>query len=161
MDQDGKLLDRGEIGEIVIRGDNVTAGYANLRSQRGSLHQRLVPHRRPGRARRGGLLGLTGRLKELINRGGEKIAPREVDDALLAHPAVAQAVAFAAARSSARRCGRGRAARRPGAERQVLRASPPRASPLQGAAKIVFVPEIPKGATGKLQRVGLAQPGCA
>ena len=58
--------------------------------------RRLVPHRRPGHAwTTEGYLRVTGRLKEIINRGGEKISPREVDEVLLDHPAVAQVVTFA------------------------------------------------------------------
>jgi acyl-CoA synthetase (AMP-forming)/AMP-acid ligase II len=106
-----------------------------------------------------GYLALTGRLKEIINRGGEKIAPREVDDVLMDHPAVAQVVTFACRTTSwAKRwpppscCAKGRA-RRAGA----ARASPQRARRLQGAEEDRVPAEIPKGATGKLQRIGLAQ----
>jgi acyl-CoA synthetase (AMP-forming)/AMP-acid ligase II len=96
MDLDGKLLPRGEIGEIVIRGENVTKGYAN----NPKANAEAFTH---GWFRTGdqgvmdaeGYLSLTGRLKEIINRGGEKIAPREVDDVIMDHPAVAQVVTFA------------------------------------------------------------------
>ena len=54
----------------------------------------MVPHRDQGYLDEDGYLLLTGRLKELINRGGEKISPREIDEVLLGHPAVAEAVAF-------------------------------------------------------------------
>ena len=84
------------MGEVVIRGPNVTPGYeANPEANAKAFTDRLVPHRRPGHARRGRLLRLTGRLKEIINRGGEKVSPLEVDEVLMDHPAVAQVVTFA------------------------------------------------------------------
>ena len=98
MAADGRLLPPGETGEIVIRGPNVTRGYENNPAANAEAFA-------DGWFRTGdqgwidadGYLRLTGRLKELINRGGEKIAPREVDEVLLAHPAVRQAVCFAVA----------------------------------------------------------------
>ena len=96
MDEAGRLLGRGETGEVVIRGENVTAAYENNPKANGEAFV-------DGWFRTGdqgvidadGYLTLTGRLKEIINRGGEKISPREVDEALMDHPAVLQAVAFA------------------------------------------------------------------
>ena len=96
MDADGRLLRRGEIGEIVIRGENVTAGYENNPAANAEAFV-------DGWFRTGdqgvidadGYVSLTGRLKEIINRGGEKISPREVDEALMDHPAVLQVVTFA------------------------------------------------------------------
>ena len=95
MDLDGKLLDRGEIGEIVIRGENVTAGYANNpKANAEAFTNGWFRTGDQGVLDAEGYLSLTGRLKEIINRGGEKIAPREVDDVLMDHPAVAQVVTF-------------------------------------------------------------------
>ena len=94
---DGRAAARaGEIGEIVIRGPNVTAGYEN----NPTANAEAFAH---GWFRTGdqgtmddeGYLRVTGRLKEIINRGGEKISPREVDEVLMDHPAVAQVVTFA------------------------------------------------------------------
>ena len=108
-----------------------------------------------------GYLSLTGRLKEIINRGGEKISPREVDEVLMDHPAVAQVVTFAHAARQARRGGRrrGRAARgrRPRASSELREFAAERLADFKVPRKIVFLAEIPKGATGKLQRIGLAQ----
>ncbi len=83
--------------EVVIRRPNVTPGYAG---------NPAMPTPRPfadGWFRTGdqgyldadGYLFLTGRLKEIINRGGEKVSPREIDEALLEHPEIVQAVGFA------------------------------------------------------------------
>jgi acyl-CoA synthetase (AMP-forming)/AMP-acid ligase II len=95
MDERGSHLAAGERGEVVIQGPNVTAGYENNPEANASCFT-------DGWFRTGdqgfldadGYLTLVGRLKELINRGGEKISPREIDEVLLAHPAVAEAVCF-------------------------------------------------------------------
>ena len=95
MDDDGNLLSAGEQAEVVIRGANVTHGYHNNPDANAEAFTN-------GWFRTGdqgflddaGTLTLTGRIKELINRGGEKISPLEVDAALLGHPAVAEAVSF-------------------------------------------------------------------
>ena len=89
------MLDAGETGEVVIRGANVTRGYHNNREANAEAFTN-------GWFRTGdqglldgdGTLTLTGRIKELINRGGEKISPLEVDAVLLRHPTVAEAVCF-------------------------------------------------------------------
>ena len=92
----GNLLPVGEIGEVVIRGENVTNGYENNpKANQSSFTNRWFRTGDQGRFDNDGYLFLTGRLKEIINRGGEKIAPKEVDEILLQHPAIAQAVAFA------------------------------------------------------------------
>ena len=96
MDDDGNLVSAGERAEVVIRGANVTHGYHNNPDANAEAFTN-------GWFRTGdqgfldaqGTLTLTGRIKELINRGGEKISPLEVDAALLQHPAVAEAVCFA------------------------------------------------------------------
>ena len=85
----------GEVGEIVIRGPNVIDGYENnLEANRSSFFGDWFRTGDQGRVDSDGYLALTGRLKELINRGGEKISPREVDEVILQHPAVSEAVAF-------------------------------------------------------------------
>ena len=120
MDHDGKLLDRGEIGEIVIRGDNVTAGYANNpKANAEAFTNGWFRTGDQGVLDAEGYLSLTGRLKEIINRGGEKIAPREVDDVLMDHPGggAGRDLRPAARQAGRRSRRRRRAARRPGRER--------------------------------------------
>jgi acyl-CoA synthetase (AMP-forming)/AMP-acid ligase II len=107
-----------------------------------------------------GYLFITGRLKEIINRGGEKISPREVDEILLDHPSVQQVVTFALPHA---RLGEEVAAAvvlREGQtadEKQLREFALQRLADFKVPSKIVFLEEIPKGPTGKLQRIGLAQ----
>jgi thioesterase domain-containing protein/acyl carrier protein len=138
IDDAGTLLRRGSTGEIVVRGPGVTAGYSDPE----------------------GYIFLTARTKEIINRGGAKVSPREVDDALAAHPAVAEAIAFAMPDP---RLGEDVAAAvvlRPGAvldERQLRDFAAQHLAEHKLPRRIVFLDALPRGATGKLQRVGLAE----
>ena len=208
VDEDGTHLPPGVEGEVVIRGPNVTLGYENNPKANAAAFTR-------GWFRTGdlgfrdedGYFTITGRLKEIINRGGEKVSPREVDEVLMDHPAVQQAVTFAmphaklgeevaaavvvregaplsgtAERVAAaaepadavaeRGAGRAdavaeraaaaadRAAERADAERVAADVRAFAASRLAGfkvPRKVVVLDEIPKGPTGKLRRIGLAE----
>jgi acyl-CoA synthetase (AMP-forming)/AMP-acid ligase II len=95
MDDNGKFLPSGAQGEVVIQGKNVTRGYHNNPEANAvSFTDGWFRTGDQGILDADGYLTLVGRLKELINRGGEKISPREIDEALLTHPAVAEAVCF-------------------------------------------------------------------
>jgi len=95
MDSAGRHLPAGERGEVVIKGPNVTDGYENNpEANATSFTDGWFHTGDQGWLDDHGYLTLVGRLKELINRGGEKISPREIDEVLLAHPAIAEAVAF-------------------------------------------------------------------
>jgi acyl-CoA synthetase (AMP-forming)/AMP-acid ligase II len=103
---------------------------------------------------------LTGRLKEIINRGGEKISPREVDEVLLDHPAVAQVVTFAVPHDKLGEDVAAAIVMKEGAvvDAQAIRAfASERLADMKVPRTILFLDEIPKGATGKLQRIGLAE----
>lgn len=161
MDEKGRLLGRGEIGEIVIRGDNVTAGYENNPAANAAAFVN-------GWFRTGdqgvmdadGYVSLTGRLKEIIIRGGEKISPREVDEALMDHPAVLQVVTFAIPHDMLGEDVAAAVVLRDGAaasEAELRAFLAERLAAFKTPRKIIFLAEIPKGATGKLQRIGLAQ----
>jgi acyl-CoA synthetase (AMP-forming)/AMP-acid ligase II/thioesterase domain-containing protein len=161
MDADGDLLPAGQTGEIVIRGENVTRGYENDPSAtRSAFASGWLRTGDQGVIDADGYLTITGRLKEIVNRGGEKIVPREVDEALLDHAGVAQAVAFAVPH---RTLGEDLAAAvvlRDGASvtPQALREFAfTRLADHKVPSEIVILPEIPKGPTGKLQRIGLAE----
>lgn len=95
LDAANALLPSGQVGEVCIRGANVTAGYKNNPDANAVAFGGGWFHTGDqGVLNADGYLTLTGRLKEMINRGGEKISPLEVDAALLAHPQVSEAVAF-------------------------------------------------------------------
>jgi acyl-CoA synthetase (AMP-forming)/AMP-acid ligase II len=95
MDRVGRLLTPGERGEVVVGGPNVIAGYENDPAANAmSFTDGWFRTGDQGYLDDDGYLHLVGRIKELINRGGEKVSPREIDDVLLAHPAVAEAVSF-------------------------------------------------------------------
>jgi acyl-CoA synthetase (AMP-forming)/AMP-acid ligase II len=151
MDASGALLPAGSVGEVVIRGANVTAGYDNNPSANASaFHDGWFRTGDEGVLDADGYLRLTGRLKEIINRAGEKIAPIEVDNVLMEHPAVAQVVTFA---MPSRVLAEGAEA-----DMETLRTFvAERLAPFKVPRTIVFLTDIPKGATGKLQRIGLAR----
>jgi acyl-CoA synthetase (AMP-forming)/AMP-acid ligase II len=161
MDTEGKLLARGEIGEIVIRGENVTKGYAaNPKANAEAFTNGWFRTGDQGIIDAEGYLSLTGRLKEIINRGGEKIAPREVDDVIMDHPAVAQVVTFAMPHEKLGEEVAAAVVLREGqqvSEGELRSFVATRLADFKVPRKILFLPEIPKGATGKLQRIGLAQ----
>lgn len=161
LDPAGRKLPQGEEGEVAIRGPNVTAGYvANPAANAAAFTDGWFRTGDQGRFDPEGYLTITGRLKEMINRGGEKIAPREVDEALLAHPAVAQAVAFALPHDKLGEEVAAAVVLREGqnASEQELRAFVARRlADFKVPRRILLLPEIPKGATGKPQRIGLAE----
>ena len=161
MDEQGALLEAAQVGELVIRGPNVTAGYENNPEANAACFTN-------GWFRTGdqgvmdeeGYVVITGRLKEIINRGGEKISPREVDDALMDHPAIEQVVTFAMPHDKLGEEVAAAVVLREGAEaeaREIRRFAAERLADFKVPRKIVFLAEIPKGATGKLQRIGLAE----
>jgi acyl-CoA synthetase (AMP-forming)/AMP-acid ligase II len=165
MAGDGSLLPRGtgleNTGEIVIRGPNVTAGYENNPGANADgFKAGWFRTGDQGVMDEDGYVSITGRLKEIINRGGEKISPREVDEILMDHPAVAQVVCFGMPHP---KLGEEVAAvvvlreGQPATERELQTFVASRAADYKVPKKILFMDEIPKGATGKLQRIGLAQ----
>jgi acyl-CoA synthetase (AMP-forming)/AMP-acid ligase II len=95
MDGAGRICSHGERGEVVIQGPNVIRGYENNpEANATSFVDGWFRTGDRGYLDADGALWLVARIKELINRGGEKISPREIDEILLAHPAVAEAVCF-------------------------------------------------------------------
>jgi acyl-CoA synthetase (AMP-forming)/AMP-acid ligase II len=161
MADDGTLLPQGEIGEVVIRGPNVTAGYeANPEANAKAYTAGWFRTGDQGAFDEDGFLTLTGRLKELINRGGEKVSPLEVDGVLSGHPAVAQALTFAIPHAKLGEEVGAAVVLREGmacTERELRDFCAQHLTDFKVPRKVVFLPEIPKGATGKLMRIGLAE----
>ncbi len=161
MSDDGKILPRGATGEIVIRGDNVTSGYeSNPKANAEAFTNGWFRTGDQGAMDSDGYLSITGRLKEIINRGGEKISPREVDEVLMDHPAVAQVVTFGIPHEKLGEEVGAIVVKREGTaptERELRDFVATRLADFKVPKKVIFMDEIPKGATGKLQRIGLAQ----
>lgn len=160
LDEAGRQLERGRVGEISIRGANVTSGYesneaANAAAFTGGWFQTGDQ----GYFDSDGYLFISGRLKELINRGGEKIVPREIDEALLAHPDVRQAVTFAVPHASLGEDVAVAVVLQPEAtceEEELRNFLFERLADYKVPSRVVMVPAIPLGPTGKMQRIGMA-----
>ncbi len=160
LDESGAGVPPGAVGEVAIRGASVTAGYAgNGAANADAFVRGWFRTGDLGRFDADGYLYLVGRIKEIINRGGEKIAPREVDEVLLGHPGVAQAVTFAipddrlgeevgaaVVLAAGARCD----------EASILAFVAERLTDFKVPRRIVILDELPKGPTGKLVRIGLA-----
>lgn len=159
------LLERGAIGEVVISGPNVTPGYeanpaANEKSFFEAEGRRWFRTGDQGVLDDEGYLRITGRLKEIINRGGEKVSPLEVDEVLMDHPAVQQVVTFAIPHPKLGEEVGAAVVLREGAEAseaEIRDFARTRLAEFKCPRKVVILDEIPKGATGKLQRIGLAE----
>jgi acyl-CoA synthetase (AMP-forming)/AMP-acid ligase II len=155
------LLGTGETGEVVIRGDNVTTGYENNpTANKECFVDGWFRTGDQGVMDEDGYLTITGRLKEIINRGGEKVSPREVDDVLMDHAAVQQCVTFAMPHKSLGEEVAAAVVLREGQaadEKAIRDFAGEHLANFKVPRKIVILDEIPKGATGKLQRIGLAE----
>src|SRR5271166_1507767 len=161
MDRDGALLPPGGPGEVVIRGRNVTSGYENNpAANAGAFTTGWFRTGDQGVINSDGYLRLTGRLKELINRGGEKVSPLEVDEVLSDHPAVAQCLTFGLPHPKLGEEVAAAIVLRDGfspKDTELREFCGERLAAFKVPRKIVFLKQIPKGATGKLQRIGLAE----
>ncbi len=159
MDEGGELLPPGAVGEIVIKGPGVTRGYeANPAANAQAFTRGWFRTGDQGYIDAEGYIFLTGRIKEIINRGGEKISPREIDEAFLEHPGVAQAVAFALPHPTLGQDVAVAVVPRSGAllEEEALREFAfERLAAFKVPSTVVIADAIPKGPTGKLQRIGL------
>jgi len=146
-------------GEVVVRGHNVTSGYENNpEANAKSFFNGWFRTGDQGYLDKDGYLRLTGRLKELINRGGEKISPLEIDTVIMDHPAVAQVVTFGVPHDKLGEDVAAAVVLREGIvcdERELRAFVGSRIADFKVPRRIVFLAEIPKGATGKLQRIGL------
>jgi acyl-CoA synthetase (AMP-forming)/AMP-acid ligase II/acyl carrier protein len=160
-DESGGLLEPHQAGEVVVRGACVMNGYEDSAAvNKESFAEEWFKTGDQGFLDPNGYLFLTGRLKEIINRGGEKIAPLEVDEALMDHPAVEQAVTFgvpnellgeevAAAVVLHPQC--------TATEKEIRQFVGKRLADFKVPRQILMLTEIPKGSFGKIQRNGLAQ----
>jgi len=162
MDDSGRHLPTGERGEVVIQGPNVTGGYENNpEANTAAFTDGWFRTGDQGVLDASGWLTLVGRLKELINRGGEKISPREIDEVLLGHPAVAEAVAFGVAHPiwgeevAAAVVLRPQAGTAP-TEADLIAHCRKRLADFKQPRRIAITDALPRTATGKIQRRAVA-----
>ena len=161
MNDKNEKLYQGEIGEICIKGDNVTNGYENNpEANKQSFVNDWFRTGDEGFFDEDGYLKISGRLKEIINKGGEKISPLEVDNILMDFPPIDQALCFgykdkmlgediavAIKLKENKSC----------TEDDIKSYANEKLAKFKIPKKIFIVEDIPKGATGKLQRIGLAK----
>lgn len=158
LNKEGDELPVGATGEVSIKGANVFAGYeGNAEANAESFSRGWFRTGDQGHLDSEGYLTLSGRIKELINRGGEKISPREIDDVLATHPAVAEAVCFGV---PDRVYGEGVVAavvlKDEASEKDLIAHCRSSLSDFKCPTKIYIMDSIPRTATGKIQRRNVA-----
>src|SRR5579864_4540092 len=154
MDEKGALMPAHEHGEIVIQGPSVIDGYANNpEANSKSFTDGWFRTGDQGFLDADGYLSLVGRLKEMINRGGEKIAPREIDDVLLQHPAVGEAVAFGSPHPTwGEEVVAAVVLKEEATEKELIAFARERLADYKVPKRLYIVEQIPRTATGKIQR---------
>jgi acyl-CoA synthetase (AMP-forming)/AMP-acid ligase II len=161
VDTTGNPVAAGITGELVIRGPNVMHEYENNPAANAdAFYGDWFRTGDQGVMDEDGYISITGRLKEIINRGGEKVSPREIDEIMMEHPAVHQCVTFAMPHdmlgeevAAAIVLKQGMTA----TDRELRDHAKVKLADFKVPKKILIVTEIPVGATGKLQRIGLAK----
>ena len=158
--EQGTELPTGQPGEVCIAGPGVIREYENNpEATAKSFFGEWFRTGDQGILDEDGYLHLTGRLKEMINRGGEKISPREIDEVLLTHPAVAEAVCFGVPHKTWGEEVEAAVVLAPDAaveEAELLRYCGERLAEFKRPKKIRIVQSIPRTATGKIQRLNVA-----
>ncbi len=160
MGDGGDFLPDGKTGQVVIRGPCVTLGYdGDPEATAAAFDGDWLKTGDIGFFDDEGYLFLVGRSREMINRGGEKLTPREIDEVLLEHPAVAEAITFAVPHPSLGEDVAAAIVLRPGAKtttNKIRQFAMSRLAEFKVPRQVLFLKELPKSATGKVRRVGLA-----
>jgi acyl-CoA synthetase (AMP-forming)/AMP-acid ligase II len=158
MDAEGKLLPTGNAGEVVIQGRNVIDGYENNpEANATSFTNGWFRTGDQGTLDDEGYLRLVARIKELINRGGEKISPREIDEVLMKHPSIAEAVCFGVPHATwGEEVAAAVVLKNPANEPDLLAFCKEHLADFKRPKKIHIVETIPRTATGKIQRKAVA-----
>jgi acyl-CoA synthetase (AMP-forming)/AMP-acid ligase II len=159
LDEDWRPVPADTAGEVAVRGPGVVDGYLdNPEANAASFRDGWFRTGDLGHLSADGYLTLDGRLKELINRGGEKIAPREVDEALLLHPGVREAVAYGVPDAKWGEVVHAAVVVDGALSAHELRDfCADRLASFKVPRRVHIVSEIPKGPTGKIQRRTLAE----
>ena len=157
LDQSGKEVPLGSEAEICIRGENVTRGYINndKANKESFTADGFFRTGDQGKMDKEGYVIITGRIKELINRGGEKISPIELDNVIAQHPAVAEAVSFAIpSEMYGQEVGVVAVAKdgRTVNEKSIIDFVASKTAKFKVPKRVWIRKEIPKTATGKIQR---------
>ena len=161
IDAKGNDVSAGVVGELMIRGDNVMQGYyknaaetQQAKNADGWLHTEDLAYQDED-----GFFFITGRLKELIIKGGENIAPREIDDVLYHHPAVLEAAAFGVDDEHYGQEVMACVALCPGmqvSEQALLDLCVEQLGKFKSPRQILIRDALPKGPSGKIQRLKLS-----
>lgn len=161
MDEASNLVPATLTGEIVVRGENIFLGYdRNPKANTESFAGGWFRTGDQGYLDEDGYLFITGRIKEIINRGGEKVVPKEVDDALLEQPTVSQAATFAVPHPTLGEYVASAVVLRKGAsstEQQIRERALARLADYKVPSQVLILDQIPTGPTGKVQRTRLAE----
>lgn len=161
LNDKGELLPQGSIGEVSIKGSNVTHGYANnAKANAESFTNGYFRTGDQGYLDQDKFLVLTGRIKELINRGGEKISPIELDGVLLSHPKVDEAVAFGVPDEKYGQAVNAAIVLKSGAKldaQELQSFVGEKLAKFKVPTKFFFIDKLPKTATGKIQRRKIAE----
>ncbi|HLO84323.1 MAG TPA: acyl--CoA ligase [Nostocaceae cyanobacterium] len=159
MDAEGNLLPSESLGEVVVKGSNVIDGYENNPEANATAFVNgWFRTGDQGKIDADGYLRLTGRIKELINRGGEKISPLEVDDVLLRHPAVSEALAFAVPHKSlGEEIHAAVVLKTDVSEKEIQQHCATMLADFKVPKQVHILEQLPRGATGKLQRLAMAK----
>ncbi|MBS0522362.1 MAG: AMP-binding protein [Proteobacteria bacterium] len=160
--EDGRPAAVGEAGEIMLRGPSVMPGYLmdDIDAAPAGLIDGWLATGDLGMLDEHGILKVIARKKEIINRGGEKVSPYDVERALLAHPAVRQAAAFPTPHERLGESVCSAVVLHSGAEAtslELLKFIEDRLAPFQRPRSVHLLPELPVGPTGKISRPQLSQ----
>ena len=158
MDEAGRILPPGGAAEVVIRGPSIIDAYANNpEANEKSFADGWFRTGDEGVLSADGYLSIVGRLKEMINRGGEKIAPREIDEVLLQHPAVAEAVAFGVPHQTwGEEVAAAVVLKGAATEKELISFARARLADYKVPRTLYIVEQIPRTASGKIQRRSVA-----
>jgi acyl-CoA synthetase (AMP-forming)/AMP-acid ligase II len=160
MDEGGALLPSGRTGEVVVRGTSVTSGYDNNpTATTAAFAGDWFKTGDLGYFDPDGYLFLVGRVREMINRGGEKVAPQEIEEVLLGHPAIAEVATFAIPHPTLGEDIAAAVVLRPqttATPKEIREFAVGRIADFKVPRQVLIVPELPKGPTGKVKRVELA-----
>jgi len=161
VDSANQPMPAGQTGEVVVRGENLMRGYdADPKENERLFSEAGFRTGDLGYLDANGYLFLTGRAKDMINRGGEKVSPHEVDQLLLSHPAVADAASFAVPHPTLGEDVGAVVVLREGAsatQRDLSAFLRDRLAFFKIPRAIHVVDVIPRGANGKLQRAVLSE----